>query len=345
MTLTFRRDLSGPLSAAQFDGNTDDLNGRIIALEDSPPEAVSIDSISVTGDQMTFTMTDASTLGPFTLPVAFENDRVNWTPLTVYAVNDTFGVAGTFYRVIFAHTSGLTFDPGANDGLGHDFYRAVFSAPSNALPDSGLRGQNLRKASDSNYDTEWGFDDASETTFEPSSSSNLVSDNVADALEELEALIASAVAAVHFDATEITFDPSSASGLISTNVSDALDELATRTVDFTDLTGTISAIQSRPTTVTSLGTTGTVSLDPDLGDVFSITPTGNVTLNAASAPAGAKITLVVTTSGTSSFNITPTTNFKSTGALATGTVSAKTFSINFVGNGTNLVETSRTAAM
>jgi hypothetical protein len=55
--------------------------------------------------------------------------------------------------------------------------------------------------------------------------------------------------------------------------------------------------------------------------------------------------VVVTTSGTSSFNITPTTNFKSTGALATGTSTGKVFTITFVGDGTNMNEVARTTAM
>lgn len=98
-------------------------------------------------------------------------------------------------------------------------------------------------------------------------------------------------------------------------------------------------------TATALGATGTVSLDPTKGSVFTVTPTGAITLNAASAPVGAVAYLVVTTSGVSSFNITPTTNFKSTGALATGTVSGKVFVITFVGDGTNMNEVARTAAM
>lgn len=101
----------------------------------------------------------------------------------------------------------------------------------------------------------------------------------------------------------------------------------------------------RSSTVTALSASGTVSLDPTLGSVFTITPTNNVTLNAASAPAGAVVYVVVTTSGTSSYNITPTTNFKSTGALATGTDSAKVFTLTFVGDGTNLNEVARTTAM
>lgn len=114
---------------------------------------------------------------------------------------------------------------------------------------------------------------------------------------------------------------------------------------FANLSGGASPLQVRQTTVTTLAATGTVSLNPALGDVFKITPTGAVTLNAASAPAGARITLIVVTSGTTPFNITPTTNFKSTGALATGAVSGAYFTISFVGDGTNLIETSRTVAM
>lgn len=107
----------------------------------------------------------------------------------------------------------------------------------------------------------------------------------------------------------------------------------------------VATKQVRSSTVTVLGTTGTVSLDPTLGQVFTVTPTGNITLNAASAPAGARVYVVVTTSGTSSFNITPSTNFKSTGVLATGTSDAKVFTIAFVGDGTNMNELGRTTAM
>ncbi len=221
--LTRRRDLSGPLSSDQFDANIDNLDDRVTDLEDNPPTAVSIDSINTVEDQMTITLTDLSTQGPFTLPTARWNDRGTWAALTPYAVNDTFGINGTFYLVIFAHTSGASFDAGANDGMGHDYYHAIFTEPGNSLPDGGLTGQNLRKASDTDYDTEWGFDDASETTFTPSSDSDLSSDNVADALEELETLIATEVGAV--DAADVSFEASSDSDLVSTNVADALEEL------------------------------------------------------------------------------------------------------------------------
>ncbi|MDP2941988.1 MAG: hypothetical protein Q8O36_00520, partial [Candidatus Omnitrophota bacterium] len=68
-------------------------------------------------------------------------------------------------------------------------------------------------------------------------------------------------------------------------------------------------------------------------------------ISASNLTAGQKINLVITTSGTSSFTLTFGSNFKSTGTLATGTVSAKVFVVSFVSDGTNLNEVARTTAM
>ncbi len=96
---------------------------------------------------------------------------------------------------------------------------------------------------------------------------------------------------------------------------------------------------------TPIGNTGTVSLDPALGDVFATTPSGDMTINAASGLLGSRVSLVVTTTGTTPRTLTFGTNFKSTGTLVTGILSGKVFTVNFVGDGTNLNETSRTVAM
>jgi hypothetical protein len=79
--------------------------------------------------------------------------------------------------------------------------------------------------------------------------------------------------------------------------------------------------------------------------VWTITPTGNCTFNSTGGTAGQHIAFRVTTSGTTSFTLTFGTNFKSNGTLATGTVTAKTFSISFDYDGTNWVEAGRTTAM
>jgi hypothetical protein len=315
MTLTFVRDKGSPLVATELDGNTDEIAAvktRVTALEDGENP---IADISISGDQMTITLSNSDEF-TFTIPVRDINDVGTWTPSTAYAVDDYFDDNnGGFFRVIFAHTSGLTFDEDANDGMGHDYYRRLIHSPGNSFPAGGVLGDVMLKLSATDYDKGWGQLNSIYVTFTPPTGSALESETVFDTLLELEDLIAALSA-----------------------------DLSGLTIDFDDLTGTIGADQ-RDATVTALGTTGTISLDPTLGDVFTITPTGDVTLNAASAPANAKITLIVTTSGTTSRNITPNTNFKSTGALATGIVSGKTFSISFVGDGTNLVEVSRTTAM
>jgi hypothetical protein len=96
---------------------------------------------------------------------------------------------------------------------------------------------------------------------------------------------------------------------------------------------------------TALGNTGTVSLNPALGDVFTTAPSGDMTINASSALLGSRVSIVVTTPNTTSRTLTFGTNFKTTGTLATGTVASKVFTISFIGDGTNLNETSRTTAM
>ena len=98
-------------------------------------------------------------------------------------------------------------------------------------------------------------------------------------------------------------------------------------------------------TVTALGTTGTVSMDFSLGPIYTVTPTGAITLNATNCATGKEATIIVTSSGTTSFTITPTTNFKGT-ALSTGTTTAKTFGWTFICNGTTAVQMgAATAAM
>ncbi len=90
----------------------------------------------------------------------------------------------------------------------------------------------------------------------------------------------------------------------------------------------------------------TVSLDPTKGGTFTLVPAQAETINAASVPTNSqRISIVITTSGTTSYVVTFGTNFKSTGTLTTGTVSGKVFVIDFVSDGTNFNEIARTVAM
>lgn len=77
--------------------------------------------------------------------------------------------------------------------------------------------------------------------------------------------------------------------------------------------------------------------------VITITPTGACTFNATGGVVGQQVTFIITTSGVSSFVLTWGTNFRKTGTLATGTVSARFFAVSFVCvNGTIWQEISRT---
>ena len=76
-----------------------------------------------------------------------------------------------------------------------------------------------------------------------------------------------------------------------------------------------------------------------------LTPNSTRTLTTTIAPAGQRRTLIILTSGTTSYTLTFGTGFKSTGTLATGATSARYFVIDFLSDGTSMIETSRTVAI
>lgn len=64
--------------------------------------------------------------------------------------------------------------------------------------------------------------------------------------------------------------------------------------------------------------------------VITITPTGACTFNTTTpGTAGDMVTFHVTTSGTTSFTLTWGTGYRKTGTLATGTTTARFFSVTF----------------
>ena len=92
-------------------------------------------------------------------------------------------------------------------------------------------------------------------------------------------------------------------------------------------------------------TAGTLALAFGSKDHCSVTPNATGSFTTTVPPAGTKCSLIVNTSGVTSFTMTFGTGFKSTGTLATGTVTAKTFTISFISDGTSVIETGRTVAM
>lgn len=92
-------------------------------------------------------------------------------------------------------------------------------------------------------------------------------------------------------------------------------------------------------------TAGTTAMGFGTDNVVRVTPNATATYTTTVPPAGAICVLSILTSGTTSYTITFGTGFKTTGTLATGTVSARYFNITFVSDGTDLIETARTVAI
>ena len=121
--ITYR--LSGPwgggkganLQPSEVDNNFWAIAQALVDLESNPAQPVGIESITMSGTQMTIHLTDGSTMGPFLIPVLAFSWRGEWQPSTSYAELDVFTVSDTgVFLVLLAHTSGATFDPAITAG-------------------------------------------------------------------------------------------------------------------------------------------------------------------------------------------------------------------------------------
>lgn len=92
-------------------------------------------------------------------------------------------------------------------------------------------------------------------------------------------------------------------------------------------------------------TAGTLALAFATNGVVQVTPNATGTFTTTVPPAGTRATLIVLTSGTTTYTMTFGTGFKTTGTLVTGVLSARYFILEFISDGTNLIESSRTIAI
>jgi hypothetical protein len=90
---------------------------------------------------------------------------------------------------------------------------------------------------------------------------------------------------------------------------------------------------------------GTTAMALGTNTVVKVTPTATATFTTTVAPAGSRASVIIVTSGVTSYTITFGTGFQTTGTLATGTTTARTFVIEFISDGTTMIEASRTVAM
>jgi len=313
------------LTKAQFDGNTWETQQRLAALEAIAIAANNVIGINRVGNSMVFVFEDYTEIsvdmGDPLLPFAGE-----WLPDTFYQAKKWISTPLGLYEINVDHTTDpYSFDPEATNGE-TNLYNELLPIISN-IPSGGAPGSVLRKADYNDYVTLW--------------------QSFADFVDDIESeLDLSAIGLPLPTPTTLggvfSYEP------VATEFLTGIDTDGTplgAQPDFSDLSGSLSVAQTRYPAVYALATSGTISLDPDLGVIFSMVPSGDATINAASAPVGAKIYLIITTSGTTSWTITFGTNFKSTGTLATGTVTAKKFVVCFICDGVNFNEESRTTAM
>lgn len=100
------------LPAATIDANFYDLDQRLVTIETTPPECVTIDHFVVDGTMLTIVMSDATEHGPFLLPVAQWRFTGEWLPDTTYFVGDIVTNNSNTYFIRVQHVSAATFDPG-----------------------------------------------------------------------------------------------------------------------------------------------------------------------------------------------------------------------------------------
>jgi len=120
----------GNMTPLQVDDNFWGLYTRLKNLEDNPPEAVNIVSFTIVGSQLQVNMSDGSTLGPYTMPLATFQFRGDWVNDLHYFELDIVSVPDVgLFLVRIAHDTPVApapFDPDADDGAGHPLYLLLF---------------------------------------------------------------------------------------------------------------------------------------------------------------------------------------------------------------------------
>jgi hypothetical protein len=111
-----------------------------------------------------------------------------------------------------------------------------------------------------------------------------------------------------------------------------------------DVTGAVLATNNITGGYSALST-GATAMAFGSYNVVKVTPNANATYTTTVPAAGTQLTLIILTSGTTTYTITFGTGFKTTGTLVTGIVSARYYMISFVSDGTNVLETARTIAI
>lgn len=163
IVITYRSVKGSDLTADEIDTN---FSNTAVAVDDLQATVLSggaagVDYFSIAdNNQLYVTLTNHATSLVGTLPSsawdAGPGPAVQfWAASTAYAVNAVFQNDGSLYLVIYPDPGQLTFDPNANDGLGHNYFALLLASPSDVLPTGGAAGSFLVKASSVDFAVEW----------------------------------------------------------------------------------------------------------------------------------------------------------------------------------------------
>jgi hypothetical protein len=169
MTVVYRDDgawgsgLGVDLSALQIDGNFWTLVSEITDIQATilSGGAAGVDYFSIVdNNQLYVTLTNHTTSLVGTLPSSAWDVGPGpavqfWGASTAYAVNAVFQNDGSLYIVIYSDPGQPTFDPNANDGLGHNYFALLLASPSDVLAAGGAAGSFLLKLNSDPYTNEW----------------------------------------------------------------------------------------------------------------------------------------------------------------------------------------------
>lgn len=145
------------LNAVQIDLNFWALFSAVDTLESALTSntTVSIDYITVTGNQLFVHLTNHSVQGPITVPSTIWNPRGPWAENTHYSPLDVVSFNGGLYLVNIDHISGTSFSVNSTDGQSHYLYTLMLQDLHEMLPTGGAVGQRLVQQAGSPFATAW----------------------------------------------------------------------------------------------------------------------------------------------------------------------------------------------
>ncbi|MEH0002235.1 MAG: hypothetical protein V6Z78_01480 [Holosporaceae bacterium] len=128
MTLTLRAEKGTTLTAQEVDQNFEELEGRLLRLEEDVFQPDTFQDITQQGNQIVIHSTSGKTFGPFHLQVSPFSIKGRWTKQTSYQPNDFAQNKETLYVCTQKHTSDETFAQDLENG----YWQTCFKAPTHS---------------------------------------------------------------------------------------------------------------------------------------------------------------------------------------------------------------------